>query len=169
VLRLRHALREYFPAALEAFDLDAADTLELLGKAPEPVSAAKLTRGQIRAALTRARRRDIDTKATRIQEALRSETHRTHPHPTPRLRPHQHLHPSPSPHSHVDKHHTTRNRQNTKSNQENPYPNSPNFGLGVLRSGSGEKISWEESWGRAAFGRGFNRRTGLRFSRFMRI
>ncbi len=33
--RLRNALREYFPAALEAFDdLDAADTLELLGKAP---------------------------------------------------------------------------------------------------------------------------------------
>src|SRR5436190_17817775 len=33
--RLRHALREYFPAALEAFeDLDAADTLELLAKAP---------------------------------------------------------------------------------------------------------------------------------------
>ena len=37
VLRLRHALREYFPAALEAFDdLDAPDTLELLGKAPDP-------------------------------------------------------------------------------------------------------------------------------------
>jgi transposase len=35
--RLRHALREYFPAALEAFeDLDAADTLELLAKAPDP-------------------------------------------------------------------------------------------------------------------------------------
>jgi transposase len=33
--RLRHALREYFPAALEAFeDLDATDTLELLAKAP---------------------------------------------------------------------------------------------------------------------------------------
>ena len=32
--RLRHALREYFPAALVAFeDLDAADTLELLAKA----------------------------------------------------------------------------------------------------------------------------------------
>jgi len=32
--RLRHALRDYFPAALEAFeDLDAADTLELLAKA----------------------------------------------------------------------------------------------------------------------------------------
>ncbi len=72
--RLRHSLREYFPAALEAFgDLDAADTLELLGKAPEPAAAAKLTRGQIRAALTRARRRDIDTKISVIQGALRSE------------------------------------------------------------------------------------------------
>src|SRR5215813_13729283 len=40
--RLRHQLREYFPAALEAFeDLDAPDVLELLGKAPwgaEPAS-----------------------------------------------------------------------------------------------------------------------------------
>ena len=73
-LRLRHSLREYFPAALEAFDdLDAPDTLELLGKAPDPVSAAKLTRSQIRAALKHARRRDIDTKTTRIQAALRGE------------------------------------------------------------------------------------------------
>jgi transposase len=31
--RLRHALRDYFPAALEAFeDLDATDTLELLAR-----------------------------------------------------------------------------------------------------------------------------------------
>ncbi|MBO0879620.1 MAG: IS110 family transposase [Mycobacterium sp.] len=74
VLRLRHGLREYLPAALEAFDdLDAADTFELLRKAPEPVSAAKLTSLQIRAALKRARRRDIDTKVERIQSALRSE------------------------------------------------------------------------------------------------
>lgn len=72
--RLRHALREYFPAALEAFeDLDARDTLELLGKAPDPTSAAKLTLNQIRAALKRARRRDIDAKATRIQAVLRGE------------------------------------------------------------------------------------------------
>ncbi len=72
--RLRHSLREYFPAALEAFDdLDAPDTLELLGKAPEPASAAKLTYAQIAAALKRARRRDIDTKTTRIQDALRSQ------------------------------------------------------------------------------------------------
>ena len=73
-LRLRHALREYFPAALEAFDdLDAVDTLELLGKAPDPASATTLNRSQIRAALKHARRRDVDTKTTRIQDALRSE------------------------------------------------------------------------------------------------
>ena len=72
--RLRHALREYFPAALEAFDdLDAPDTLELLGKAPDPDSATRLTLTQIRAALKRARRRNIDAKAAQIQAALRAE------------------------------------------------------------------------------------------------
>jgi transposase len=71
--RLRHALRDYFPAALEAFeDLDAADTLELLARAPEPASAAKLTTAQISAALKRARRRDIAAKAERIQAVLRA-------------------------------------------------------------------------------------------------
>jgi transposase len=74
VQRLRHQLREYFPAALEAFDdLDAADTLELLGRAPEPARAAKLTRAQVSAALKRARRRNIPDKATAILAALRSE------------------------------------------------------------------------------------------------
>ena len=63
-LRLRYALREYFPAALEAFDdLAAPDTLELLAKAPDPASAAKLTAARSRAALKRARRRDIDRKS----------------------------------------------------------------------------------------------------------
>jgi transposase len=72
--RLRHALREYFPAALEAFeDLDAADTLELPAKAPDPASAAKLTIAQISAALKRARRRNVAEKATRIQAVLRAE------------------------------------------------------------------------------------------------
>jgi transposase len=72
--RLRHALREYFPAALEAFeDLDAADTLELLTKAPDPAAAARLTTAQITAALKRARRRSIADKAARIQAALRAE------------------------------------------------------------------------------------------------
>jgi transposase len=72
VQRLRHQLREYFPAALEAFeDLDAPDTLELLAKAPDPARAAKLTRAQVSAALKRARRRDITAKATAVITALR--------------------------------------------------------------------------------------------------
>jgi transposase len=72
--RLRHALRDYFPAALEAFeDLDATDTLELLGKAPTPALAARLTIGQINAALKRARRRNIADKAAAIQAALRAD------------------------------------------------------------------------------------------------
>jgi hypothetical protein len=72
--RLRHALLSYFPAAVEAFtDLDAADTLELLAKAPDPASAARLTTAQISAALKRARRRDIPVKAERIRAVLRAE------------------------------------------------------------------------------------------------
>jgi transposase len=72
--RLRHALRDYFPAALTAFDdLDAADTLELLAKAPTPAKAARLTTAQISAALKRARRRNIAEKAQVIQAALRAE------------------------------------------------------------------------------------------------
>jgi Transposase/Transposase IS116/IS110/IS902 family len=74
VQRLRYQLREYFPAALEAFeDLDARDTLELLGKAPDPARAAKLTRAQVAAALKRARRRDIAGKTDAILAALRGE------------------------------------------------------------------------------------------------
>ena len=71
--RLRHALREYFPAAVEAFeDLDAADTLQLLAKAPDPATAARLSLGQISAALKQARRRDIPVKAAAIQAVLRA-------------------------------------------------------------------------------------------------
>ncbi|HEY2673264.1 MAG TPA: IS110 family transposase, partial [Rugosimonospora sp.] len=71
--RLRHALRDYFPAALEAFeDLTAADTLELLAKAPDPASAARLSTAQIGAALHRARRRSIPEKTARIQAVLRA-------------------------------------------------------------------------------------------------
>ena len=54
--RLRHQLLEYYPAALEAFsDLDAPDTLELLGRAPDPRQGRKLTRAQVSAAMKRAR------------------------------------------------------------------------------------------------------------------
>jgi transposase len=74
VLRLRAALRDYFPAALDAFeDLDAPDTLELLGRAPDPDRAAKLSLAKITAALTRARRRDPHTRAAQIQAILRGE------------------------------------------------------------------------------------------------
>src|SRR5215467_2706327 len=74
VQRLRHQLREYFPAALGAFeDLDAPDALELLARAPDPARAAKLTRAQISAALKRARRRNIADKTGVIMAALRGE------------------------------------------------------------------------------------------------
>jgi transposase len=72
--RLRHQLREYFPAALEAFeDLAAPDALELLGKAPEPARAARLTRAQVSAALKRARRHHIADKTDAILAALRGQ------------------------------------------------------------------------------------------------
>jgi transposase len=72
VQRLRHHLLEYFPAAVEAFpDLAAPDALELLGKAPDPERAARLTRAQVAAALKRARRHHAPDKATTILAALR--------------------------------------------------------------------------------------------------
>jgi transposase len=74
VQRLRHQLREYFPAALEAFgDLDAPDVLELLAKAPDPARAAKLTRAQVAAALKRARRHHVPARTDAILAALRGE------------------------------------------------------------------------------------------------
>jgi hypothetical protein len=72
--RLRHQLREYFPAALEAFDdLAAPDALELLARAPDPARAARLTRAQVSAALKRARRHHIADKTSAILAALRGE------------------------------------------------------------------------------------------------
>jgi hypothetical protein len=74
VQRLRHQLLGYFPGALEAFDdLAAPDALELLGKAPDPARAARLTRAQVSAALKRAGRRNITDRATAILAALRGE------------------------------------------------------------------------------------------------
>ena len=73
VLRLRSALREFFPAALQAFDdLTAAEAVELLGRAPSPTTFAGLSRSKIAAALARARRRDVDARAAEIQELLRA-------------------------------------------------------------------------------------------------
>jgi hypothetical protein len=42
VLRLRSTLRDFFPAALQAFsELDAGDALEILAAAPDPDTAAR--------------------------------------------------------------------------------------------------------------------------------
>ncbi len=74
LLRLRAALRDFFPAALLAFDsLDAPDTLGLLALAPDPDRAARLTRRQVVAALRRARRRNTADRATAIIGVLRAE------------------------------------------------------------------------------------------------
>jgi transposase len=78
--RLRNALLDFFPAALQAFeDLSAADTLELLAKAPDPDAAARLTTTQITAALKRARRHHANDKAEVIRAALRTEQLRQTP------------------------------------------------------------------------------------------
>jgi transposase len=74
VLRLRSALREFFPAALQAFDdLAAGEALELLDRAPDPDRAARLPRLTIVAALRRAGRRDLEGRATAIQQRLKAE------------------------------------------------------------------------------------------------
>jgi transposase len=74
LLRLRHALRDFFPAALVAFDeLAAPDALHLLAVAPDPAAAARLSLKQIRTALNLARRRGVENKAKTIAAALRAE------------------------------------------------------------------------------------------------
>lgn len=73
VLRLRSTLLEYFPAAVQAFeDLAAPDALSVLGRAPAPDRAAKLTRSQLLTALRRARRHHVEAKADTLQAALRA-------------------------------------------------------------------------------------------------
>ena len=72
---LRSALREYYPAALEAFDdLHDRDALAVLGRAPTPAEAAHLSLTKIRSALKRAgRQRNLDARAQEITAALRTE------------------------------------------------------------------------------------------------
>jgi hypothetical protein len=78
--RLRSSLREFFPAALEAFpDLMAAEALELLERAPDPARAARLSRSKITAALIRAHRRDPEGRAEAIQALLRAPALRQDP------------------------------------------------------------------------------------------
>ena len=72
--RLRNDLREFYPAALVAFDdLAHRDAIAVLAKAPSPDAAGRLSVAQIRAALRRGgRQRNLDHRATEIRAALRS-------------------------------------------------------------------------------------------------
>ena len=71
---LRSALREFYPAALAAFDdLTSGDAVEVLRAAPAPALGAALSRPKIAAALRRGgRQRGIDGRAGQIQAALRA-------------------------------------------------------------------------------------------------
>jgi transposase len=73
--RLRCALREYFPAALSTFEgLADRDTLAVLGRAPTPDEAARLTPGQVRTVLRASgRTRNIEPRAQAIVTGLRAE------------------------------------------------------------------------------------------------
>jgi transposase len=72
---LRSALREYYPAALEAFDdLADRDALGILSRASTPADAARLSLSKIRSALKSAgRERNFDSRALQIQQALRTQ------------------------------------------------------------------------------------------------
>ena len=72
---LRSGLREYYPAALEAFDsLVDGDALAVLGRAPTPEQGARLSLSKISSALkTAGRQRNVDTRAIEIQTVLRRD------------------------------------------------------------------------------------------------
>ncbi|MFF2353189.1 IS110 family transposase [Kitasatospora sp. NPDC058115] len=77
--QLRSLLREYYPAALAAFEpwkngLCRPEAREILKTAPTPAKAARLTRTQLAAALKRAgRQRGIDAEAERLREVFRAD------------------------------------------------------------------------------------------------
>ena len=73
--RTRHGLREYYPAALEAFDsLTGGDALAVLGRAPTPEQGARLSLSKIGSALKAAgRQRNVETRAIEIQTVLRRD------------------------------------------------------------------------------------------------
>jgi hypothetical protein len=72
---VRSMLREYYPAALVAFeDLASPDALAVLTAAPSPEQGARLTVARVVTLLRRAgRARNLTSKAEQIVTALRSE------------------------------------------------------------------------------------------------
>ena len=73
--QLRSTLREFYPAALEAFDeLAHRDALAILAIAPTPEQGRRLSTAKIRSALKRAgRQRNLERRAAEIRDVLRSE------------------------------------------------------------------------------------------------
>ena len=73
--QLRATLRSFYPAALEAFDdLDHPDAVGVLGAAPTPTQARKLSKPQIKAALRRGgRQRYFDRRTDEIGPILRAQ------------------------------------------------------------------------------------------------
>ena len=73
--QLRSTLREFYPAAIEAFpELGHRDTLAVLAVAPTPSLGRQLSRSKIAAALRRGgRERRIEERAAEIQAVLRTE------------------------------------------------------------------------------------------------
>jgi hypothetical protein len=73
--QLRSTLREFYPAALDAFDsLTSTDALAVLAIAPTPTQGAALSRSKITAALRRGgRQRRLEERTVEIQAALRAE------------------------------------------------------------------------------------------------
>jgi hypothetical protein len=72
--QLRSALREFYPAALAAFDdLASPDAIAVLKAAPQPALGAAMSRAQITAALRRGgRTRRLAERTAAIQAALRA-------------------------------------------------------------------------------------------------
>lgn len=77
--QLRSLLKDYFPAALAAFQgrgggLCEAQARAVLTAAPTPTAAARLTSTQLRRLLaTAGRKRYLDTETERLQEAFRAD------------------------------------------------------------------------------------------------
>lgn len=73
--RLRNTLREFYPAALQAFsELGSGDALAVLERAPTPAEGRRLSQAKIVSALRRGgRERYLEARAAEIQSALRSE------------------------------------------------------------------------------------------------
>jgi hypothetical protein len=72
--QLRSTLREFYPAALAAFEeLGSTDALAVLALAPTPTLGRRLSQAKIAAALRRAgRQRRVEERAAEIQQVLRA-------------------------------------------------------------------------------------------------